>query len=69
MIHKASLKSQVSDFDYDIFSLPRDEVRILGKTYVPDDSQQTAGSAILDVECITKKHQCPKCGSGNTKRV
>lgn len=69
MIHHASLKSHVSDFDYDIFSLPRDEVRILKKTYIPDDSQKTAGSAILDVECIRKEQQCPKCGSWKTKRV
>lgn len=53
---------QVTDIDYEIFSLPKKEVRIIDK-YLFSDKQLR-----LKIRWKVIKHQCPKCGWHNTKR-
>ena len=50
--------------DYELFSLPKNEIRIISKT-----QWQSDWVIIFSVKWKVIKHKCPKCGSFNTKRV
>ena len=50
--------------DYDLFSLPKNEVKILAKIQWEND-----GIIIFKIRWKVIKHKCPKCWSFNTKRV
>lgn len=53
---------QVTEIDYEIFSLPKKEVKIIDK-YMHFDKQLR-----LKIKWKVIKHKCPKCGWYNTKR-
>jgi len=53
---------QVTDIDYEIFSLPKKEVKISDK-YMFSDKQLR-----LKIKWKVIKHKCPKCGWYHTKR-
>ena len=53
---------EINDIDYEIFSLPKKEVKILDK-YMHFDKQLR-----LKIKWKVIKHKCPKCGWYNTKR-
>jgi len=53
---------EVTEIDYDIFSLPKKEVKILDK-YMFSDKQLR-----LKIRGKVINHKCPKCGSHQTKR-
>ena len=55
-------KMQVTDIDYEIFSLPKKEVKILDKYTIWDSK------LIIKIRWKVIKHKCPKCGWHNTKR-
>lgn len=57
-------KNELSISDYDLFSLPKNEVRILSKVPWEND-----GTIIFKIKWKVIKHKCPKCGWYNTKRV
>lgn len=54
---------QVTDIDYEIFSLPKKEVKIMNK-YMFKDKQLR-----VKIKWKVIKHKCPKCWRYNTKRV
>lgn len=53
---------EVTEIDYEIFSLPKKEIKILDK-YMFKDKQLR-----LKIRWKVIKHKCPKCGWHNTKR-
>jgi len=53
---------EINDIDYEIFSLPKKEVKILDK-YMYFDKQLR-----LKIKWKVIKHKCPKCAWYNTKR-
>ena len=53
---------EVTEIDYEIFSLPKKEIKILDK-YMFSDKQLR-----LKIRWKVINHKCPKCGWHNTKR-
>lgn len=53
----------IKEIDYDIFSLPIKEVRIINKTKENDDS------FMIEIKWKVIKHKCPKCWWYNVKRL
>ena len=53
---------QVTEIDYEIFSLPKKEVKIIDKYTIWDSK------LMIKLKWKVIKHKCPKCGWHNTKR-
>lgn len=53
----------IKKIDYEIFSLPENEVKIIGKY------KENENVIVIEIKGKTIRHKCPKCWWHNTKRI